>query len=313
MPIWIPGSGTDLVTVVTEPLAAPVPASAAPAGAPRVTRRRRGVSYYVGLTSLGILVTLALMALLADFLSPTAPTVTNLSQRLLPPWSPGHPLGTDSLGRDVLSRLLHGSRISLAVAATAVLVGGSIGTTLGILAGYAGGRVDILIMRIGEVFLGFPLIIFAILFAAVLGPSFTNVAVILSLGMWARFARLARGETLSLKEREFVLAARMAGASPMWIMARHIFPHLVSSLLIIASLQAAWSIIIEASLSFFGAGVPPPAPSWGGMVSDGRDFLGSAWWIAFFPGLGIVLLVMSLNLLGDWARDYLDPRLRRSR
>jgi peptide/nickel transport system permease protein len=252
------------------------------------------------------------MALLADVLSSYPPTVTTLSQRLQPPLSSAHLLGTDSLGRDVLSRLLHGSRISLAVAATAVLVGGGVGLCLGLAAGYFGGRLDSVIMRIGEVFLGFPLIIFAILFAAVFGPSFAVVAVILSLGMWARFARLVRGETLSLKQREFVLAARMAGASHVWIMVRHVLPHLFSSLLILASLQAAWSIIIEASLSFFGAGVPPPAPSWGGMVNDGRDFLLTAWWLASFPGLAIVTLVLSLNLLGDWARDYLDPRLRRS-
>jgi peptide/nickel transport system permease protein len=267
--------------------------------------------FYVGVVAGGILVGLILMAILADVLSPYSPTVQTLSQRLQPPLSSAHLLGTDSLGRDVFSRLLHGSRISLGVAATAVLIGGGIGISLGLLAGYTGGRLDNLIMRIGEVFLGFPLIILAILFASVFGPSFGVVATILALGMWARFARLVRGETLSLKEREFVLAARMAGASSVWIMLRHILPHLVSSILILASLQAAWSIIIEASLSFLGAGVPPPAPSWGGMVNDGRDFLTVAWWLAFFPGLAIVALVLSLNLLGDWARDYLDPRLRR--
>jgi peptide/nickel transport system permease protein len=275
-------------------------------------RRRWRLSFYVGLLAGAMLICLILMAVLADALAPYPPTVQTLAQRLQPPLTSNHPLGTDSLGRDVFSRLLYGSRVSLGVAATAVLIGGGIGICLGLVAGYFGGRLDSLIMRVGEVFLGFPLIIFAILFAAVFGPSFTVVAVILALGMWARFARLVRGETLSLKEREFVLAARMAGASDLWIMWRHILPHLLSSILILASLQAAWSIIIEASLSFFGAGVPPPAPSWGGMVNDGRDFLFTAWWLGVFPGLAIVMLVLSLNLFGDWARDYLDPRLRRT-
>lgn len=274
-------------------------------------RRTRGASYYVGLTAAGILLLLLAMALLADVIAPYSPTVTNLPQRLLAPLSAGHLLGTDALGRDVFSRLVYGSRVSLAVAATAVVVGGGIGSFLGVVAGYYGGRLDILIMRFGEVFLGFPLIILAILFAAVFGPSFLNVAVILSMGMWARFARISRGETLALREREFVVAARSAGGSHGWIMSRHIAPHLVSSLMIMASLQAAWGIIVEASLSFLGAGVPPPAPSWGGLVNEGREFLLTAWWMAFFPGLGIVLLVMSLNLLGDWLRDILDPRLRR--
>jgi peptide/nickel transport system permease protein len=269
------------------------------------------LSFYIGVVSGAVLASMILMALLADMLAPYSPTAVALAQRLTSPMNGGHPMGTDALGRDVLSRVLFGSRVSLGVAAAAVLIGGTVGSLLGVVPGYFGGRMDHVVMRLSEVFLGFPLIIFAILFAAIFGPGFWGVASILALGMWARFARLTRGETLSIKEREFVAAARLVGASHVRIMVVHILPHLVSSILILASLQAAWSIIIEASLSFFGAGVPPPAPSWGGMVNDGRDFLVNAWWIGSFPALAIVLLVTSLNLLGDWARDYLDPRLRR--
>ncbi len=263
--------------------------------------------------TIGILVAMVLMALFADLISPYSPTDVALSKRLLGPFSPGYFLGSDQLGRDILSRIIHGSRVSLSVVAVSVIVGGGVGTALGIISAYFGKAVDAFIMRTADTMLGFPLMILAILFAAVFGPSFTNVVVILVLGMWARFARIARGETLSLKEKDFVAAARVMGASPMQIIWRHIAPHLVSSLVIMVSLQGAWAVIVEAGLSFFGVGVPPPAPSWGGMISDGRQFVTTAWWVPFFPGVAITLLVLSLNLLGDWLRDHLDPRLRQAR
>jgi peptide/nickel transport system permease protein len=200
--------------------------------------------------------------------------------------------------------------MSLAVVAISVLFGLGIGTLLGILGGYFGGAIDALIMRIGDIFLGFPLILFAVLFAAVFGPSFTNVVIILALGMWARFARIARAEALSVRQKEFVEAARAVGASNFRIMRYHVLPHQINSLMITISLQAAWAVVVESSLSFLGAGVPPPIPTWGGMVSEGREFVTTAWWVPFFPALLIVLLVLSLNLLGDWLRDELDPRLR---
>jgi peptide/nickel transport system permease protein len=212
----------------------------------------------------------------------------------------------------VLSRLIHGTRVSLSVAALSIVIGGILGTALGIAAGYFGRAVDAFIMRLADVMIGFPLLILAILFAAVFGPTFTNVVIILVLVMWAKFARIARGETLSLKQKDFISAARVAGASPLQIIWRHIAPHLLNSVLIMASLQAAWAVILEASLSFLGAGVPPPAPSWGGMISAGREFVTTAWWLPFFPGVAITLLVLSLNLLGDWLRDHLDPRLRQA-
>lgn len=262
--------------------------------------------------TIGTLAILVLMALLADFVAPYSPTAIALDKRLLPPLSEGYFLGTDGLGRDILSRIIHGSRISLTVAAVSVLLGGAVGTALGVIAGYFGGGVDAFIMRVGEIALGFPLVIFAILFSTALGPSFANVVLVLALVMWARFARIARGETLQLREKDFIAAARIVDAPTLLILRKHILPHLVNSLLILASLQAAWAVIIEASLSFFGAGVPPPAPSWGGMIYENRGFVTTAWWAPFFPGCVIVALVLSLNLLGDWLRDKLDPRLQQS-
>ena len=274
--------------------------------------RRGMVLLLVPCITMGIIVAMVLVALLADVIAPYSATETALGSRLLPPFSPGHILGTDQLGRDALSRLIHGARVSLSVAALSIIIGGGLGTLLGILAGYFGRAVDAFIMRLADVMIGFPLLILAILFAAVFGPSFTNVVVILVLVMWAKFARIARGETLSLKEKDFVSAARVAGASPLQIIWQHIAPHLLNSVLIMASLQAAWAVILEASLSFLGAGVPPPEPTWGGMISAGREYVTSAWWLALFPGIAITLLVLSLNLLGDWLRDHLDPRLRQA-
>ena len=274
--------------------------------------KRGAAMLLVACITIGIIVAMVLIALFADVIAPYSATETALGSRLLPPFSPGHILGTDQLGRDALSRLIHGARVSLSVAALSIIIGGGAGTILGILAGYFGKAVDAFIMRLADVMIGFPLLILAILFAAVFGPSFTNVVVILVLVMWAKFARIARGETLSLKEKDFVSAARVAGASPLQIIWQHIAPHLLNSVLIMASLQAAWAVILEASLSFLGAGVPPPEPTWGGMISAGREYVTTAWWLALFPGIAITLLVLSLNLLGDWLRDHLDPRLRQA-
>ena len=278
--------------------------------APRRSSSRIIVRWSVPAVCLALLGLLVVTAVLADLFAPRSPTETALSSRLLPPFSPGYLLGTDGLGRDVLSRIIHGSRVSLAVAAISVLFGGTVGTGLGIAAAYFGKTTDSVIIRLADILLGFPLIIFAILLAGVFGPSLNNVIVILVLAQWPRFARMARGETLGLKERDYVLAARIVGMPAWQIIWRHILPHLVNSLLILASLSAATAVIVEAALSFFGAGVPPPAPSWGGMINDGREFVTTAWWVSFFPGIALVLMVLALNLLGDWLRDELDPRLR---
>jgi len=270
---------------------------------------RRVRAWAIPVVTLAILALLMAMALLADFAAPYSPTETALSSRLRPPFSDGHLLGTDGLGRDILSRVIHGSRVSLIVAAISILVGGSLGTGLGVVSAYYGGRIDAIIMRVADVLLGFPLIILAILLAGIYGPSLNNVLVILALAQWPRFTRMARGEALALKERDYILAARIVGMPAWQIIWLHLLPHLFSSLLILASLSAASAVIIEAALSFFGAGVPPPAPTWGGMINDGRDFVTTAWWVSFFPGLALVLMVLSLNLLGDWLRDEFDPRL----
>ena len=241
-----------------------------------------------------------------------SPQDVELGSRLKPPGSPGYLLGTDALGRDVFSRLLAGSRLSLEVATSSVLISAVVGISLGVFAGQQGGRTDAVIMRLVEITQGIPLIIIAILLAAVYGPSLQNVIVIVGLFQWPQFARIARAQTMSLRERQFVLASRAAGASNWLLIRRHFLPNLLSSILILASLLAAGAIQAEAGLSFLGAGVPPPTPSWGSMVSDGRQYVTTAWWIALFPGLAISMFVLCLNSLGDYLRDRLDPQLRRS-
>lgn len=257
---------------------------------------------------------LVVPAIFANQLAPHDPLEQRLVERLKPPaWMDGgswdYVLGTDKQGRDILSRMIYGARISLAVSLIAIFLGGSVGTTLGLLAGYFGGWVDDLIMRIVDLFLSLPLILMALVLVAVLGPGFGTVITVVSLLIWARYARQVRGETLSLKERDFVARARVAGASHLRIMFRHILPNVVSTLLVLATLQVGSVILLESTLSFLGAGIPRPDPSWGVMVADGRDHIVSAWWIAMFPGFAIMLAVLSMNLLGDWLRDRLDPKL----
>ena len=254
-------------------------------------------------------------ALFADFIVPHGPTELHLANaRQGWVFSEGgsweFPLGTDVLGRDILSRIIKGSQVSMAVAASTVLLAGSVGTILGIIAGYFGGWVDTVIMRVVDGWLAFPAILIALVFAVTLGPSVTIVVSVLALILWARYARLVRGEVLSLKERDFIALARVAGASPMRIMASHLLPNVLNSVIVLSTLQIGWAITVEATLSFLGAGVPPPTPTWGGMVADGRDLIRSAWWIAVFPGAAIGLVVLSFNIIGDRVRDLLDPKLR---
>lgn len=262
-----------------------------------------------------LLVLFVLMAILADYIVPHSATIGVLPDRLLPPaWQEGgrstYLLGTDLLGRDVLSRIITGARVSLIAASVTVAIGGTVGTVLGLISGYFGGWLDVLIMRATDAVLSLPIVLIALLFAVLFGPGLTVVIVVLALAMWARFARLIRGEVLSLKEREFVALAKVAGASSTRIIVRHIFPNVVNPLVVLATLQLSWVIILEAGLSFLGAGIPPPTPSWGLMVAEGRGYIRDAWWLSVFPGLAIVLLVLSLNLLGDALRDKIDPRQR---
>jgi peptide/nickel transport system permease protein len=261
-----------------------------------------------------VLLLLVVAAIFAPQLAPYDPLQTSLTDRLKPPVFAGgsgaHVLGTDKLGRDVLSRIIYGARVSLSVSLLVILITGTIGTTLGILAGYLGGWVDNLLMRVTDISLAFPLILVGILLAVTMNPSVTTVVLAISLLGWAPYARLIRSEVLKLRTADFVLQARIIGCSPQRIMLTHIFPNIVNPLLILATLSVGLVILVESVLSYLGAGVPPPTPTWGSMVSDGRGLIDSAWWISFFPGLAIGLVVLSGNFLGDWLRDRLDPRLR---
>jgi peptide/nickel transport system permease protein len=221
-----------------------------------------------------------------------------------------HLLGTDHLGRDMLSRIIHGARISLIVAGVTLGIGGTIGTALGLVSGWYGGRVDELIMRLVDIILALPLFLVALVLVVSLGQSLSVIVVILAVWIWPRFARMVRGEVLRLKTMDYVLWAKVAGASTFRIMFVHLFPGTINTVIVVATLQVGIVILVEASLSFLGAGVPPPAPAWGSMVAEGRDKLANSWWIATIPGLAIVVTVMALNLFGDWLRDTLDPRLR---
>ncbi len=262
-----------------------------------------------------VLSLLVLTAIFAPLLAPYSPIAPVLKERLLPPFFAGggstaHILGTDLLGRDIMSRVIYGTRVSLSVSLLVIFITSSIGTILGIIAGYLGGRIDTILMRITDVTLSFPIILIALLLAVILGPSFKTVVLAISIIGWAPYARLIRGETLKVSQADFVAQARIIGSSSMRIMIRHIFPNVVNPLIVIATLQVGLIILLEASLSYLGAGIPPPTPSWGSMVSDGRNLIDTAWWISFFPGLVIGLVVLSGNFLGDWIRDKLDPKLR---
>ena len=264
------------------------------------------------------LIAFLLIAVLGPWVAPYDPVKTDLAHRLAAPTlsvaAPGaHVFGTDQLGRDILSRLIAGSRVTLAVAALAVVVGGVVGVLAGLCAGYYGKWVDRILMRLADVQLSFPLMLLAVLIVAALGPSLTNLIIVLALTTWVRYARIVRGEVLSLREREFVLAARAAGASSARIVLRHILPNVMTAVLVVGTLELARVIILESALSFLGLGVQPPSPSWGRMLADGRSYLESAWWLATIPGLAILLTVLSVNLVGDWLRDHFDPRLRASR
>src|SRR5262245_8313184 len=263
-----------------------------------------------------ILVGFALVAVFANMLAPHDPEVGKLAARFRPPsWqaggTTGYLLGTDHLGRDVLSRLIFGARVSIVVGFTAVIVAGAIGTALGILSGYLGGWVDQVIMRITDTWLALPALTFAIFLAAIVGPSEMNIVIILGAVYWTRYARVIRGEVLSLKERDFVRLAIVAGLSKWKIMARHILPNVINSAVVLGTLMLGVVIVTEAALSFLGVGVPPPKPAWGLMLADGkRGLMVGYWWLTVLPGTCIMLMVLSANLLGDWLRVKLDPQLR---
>lgn len=275
----------------------------------KTSRRFPGIPLFI------LVFLLVLPGIFAPLIAPHDSIRGSLRARLKPPvWVQGgslsYPLGTDKVGRDIFSRIIYGARVSLSVSLVAILVSGFIGTTLGLISGYFGGKIDALIMRLVDISLGLPVILLALVFVASIGPSFGTVIIVTAVLLWARYARQVRGETLSIRERDFIARARVAGASHLRIMFRYILPNLINSLTVLATLQIGAIILLESSLSFLGAGIPRPTPTWGSMIADGRELIVVAWWIAMFPGLAIMLTVLSLNLLGDWLRDYLDPKLR---
>ncbi|MGE4239041.1 ABC transporter permease [Ramlibacter sp.] len=289
-------------------------ASVTAAVEPQAPARRRS-AHPVPVFPIAILGIFALAAIFAQFF-PIDPQAADLAARYRPPaWLEGgtleHLLGTDHMGRDVLARLVYGGRISLTVGLAAVAVAGVLGTLIGIVAGYLGGIFDQVIMRIIDAWMALPSITIAIFLAAIVGPSYVNIILILAGVYWTRYARVVRGEVLSLRERDFVKLAVVAGCSPPSIMLRHILPNVANTAVVIATLMLGVVVVAEASLSFLGVGVPPPEPAWGQMLSDGKRGLTSGyWWVTVFPGLCIVLLVLSANLIGDWFRVRFDPQLR---
>jgi len=258
---------------------------------------------------------IVLSAIFSPWLAPYDPGTQNLIGRLAKPLATTadgrfHPLGTDQLGRDILSRLIYGARVSLLVGTVASLIAGTLGVTLGLIAGYFGGRIDAMIMRLCDVQLALPYILIAISVLALLGNGLINIIIVLSLTQWVTYARVVRSGTLSVKEKEFVLAAKALGFGSPKIMLRYVLPNVFAPVIVIATFSVAQTIIAESALSFLGLSVPPSIPSWGGMLADGRTYLVVAWWLATLPGLAITFTVIGVNLFGDWLRDHLDPKLQ---
>jgi peptide/nickel transport system permease protein len=294
------------------------PAASLAQGVTLPVRRRRIRGLPLLTVYLAVLLLFVGVGAAAPAIAPHDPNAQALTSRLQPPaweargdWS--HPLGTDNLGRDVLSRLIYGTRISLIVVVVSIPLSMAFGTFVGLLAGYYRGILDSVLMRCVDIQLALPAILFAVLLASIYGPGLRNVLLIIVVWQWAGFARVVRGEVLSLRERDFVTASRVIGASDRWIMVRHLVPNLLNAVVVLATLDVAAVILIEAALSFLGVGVAPPTPSWGAMVSDGRNFIRIAWWLITVPGLAILLISLVGNLLGDWLRDALDPHLRNAR
>ena len=275
----------------------------------RLARRR------TALFGLAVVVAVVLAAVFAPWLTPFDPLEQDINQRLKEPgWRNAagevHPLGTDHLGRDILARVIFGARIALVVGLSAVLISGVLGMIIGLVAGYFGGKVDDFFMRLADIQLAFPFILLAIAVIGVLGPSLRNIIIVIGVSSWVVYARVVRGEVLSIRERDFVQAAIALGSRDGRILLRHILPNAFTPWLVVATLDMARVIVIESGLSFLGLGVQPPTPTWGGMLADGRVYLSTAWWLATFPGLAILVTVLGINLLGDGLRDTLDPRLK---
>ena len=305
--------GVPPTSVVAE--AVPVPAPRSPREREWVTLLRRLVRRRTALFGAAVVVAVMLAAALAPLVSPFDPLEQDIGQRLKEPgWQDAqgrvHALGTDHLGRDILSRIVFGSRIALVVGLAAVAISGVLGMLIGLLAGYFGGRVDDFLMRLADIQLAFPFILLAIAVIGVLGPSLRNIIIVIGVSSWVVYARVVRGEVLSIREREYVQAAIALGSQHGRVLWQHVLPNTFTPWLVVATLDMARVIVIESALSFLGLGVQPPTPTWGGMLADGRVYLSTAWWLATFPGLAILITVLGINLLGDGLRDTLDPRLK---
>ena len=274
------------------------------------TLRRGG-----GVFNVLFLLTMTFAAVAAPWITHQDPTFGEPAKRLRPPaWQDGgsqeSPLGTDQLGRDVYTRLVHGARISLVVGLGTVLISALLGSSVGLVAGYFEGRFGTGLMRLADVQLAFPFLLLALAVVASVGPGLLNVILILGIAGWATFARVVRAQVLSIKQREYVEAVRALGAAQPMIVARHVVPNVLTPIIVLSTATVANNIVVEASLTFLGLGVQATLPSWGSMLADARDYLAVAWWMGIFPGLALMLTVLAINLLGDWLRDYLDPTLR---
>lgn len=278
------------------------------------TRANRGQRCLLW-ASIATLVVIAIVGVFGQVIAPYGATEASLIDRLQPPfWQTGgssqHWLGTDDVGRDILSRILIGTRLTLIVSLAALVLGMGFGTLIGLISGFSGGAIDAALMRTTDVAIGFPMILIALLLAVAYGPDPLNVIISVSLILWSRFARVVRAEVLSLRERDFIASARVSGASRTRIIVRHLLPNVMNTVIVLATLQMGWVIVVEASLSFLGAGIPAPQPAWGAMVAGGRNYIATAWWVSAVPGVAIVITVMAFNLVGDFLRDRLDPTLQ---
>lgn len=263
----------------------------------------------LALAGLGIILALVLVAIFADVVAPYSPVSGNLAgARLLPPMTGGHLLGTDDQGRDILSRLIHGSRLTLLVVVLVAIIAAPLGLLVGTVAGYAGGWTDAVLMRITDIFLAFPKLILALAFVAALGPGIENAVLAIAITSWPPYARMARAETLGVRNSDYIAAVRLVGASPFRIVARHVMPMCLSSLIVRVTLDMAGIILTAAGLGFLGLGAQPPLPEWGAMIASGRRFILDQWWVATMPGIAILTVSLGFNLLGDGLRDALDPR-----
>jgi peptide/nickel transport system permease protein len=291
-------------------------ADLAPVMPRRWWRRRRAARVPVGIWFAIVLgLALVVVALIAPLITTHDPTHAELANRLIPPaWmgggDPGYPLGTDTFGRDIFTRLVYGARISLGVAALSIVFGGIVGALIGIVAGYFGGWLDSLLMRLVDIFLAFPTLLIAIALAVAIGPSFQNIVIVISVLLWPRIARQVRGDAMVVTTQGHMEYAKGIGVPPWRAMLTHVLPNTMPTILVISTLELGHVILLEASLGFLGAGVPAPTPSWGQMVAEGQAYLATGWWISLWPGLAIMLTVLIFNAIGDWLREFLDPRLK---